>query len=67
MNSECSDCIYFDEGEGDNEPCWGDVKVVDEVSTGDDWIYVYACEGHADIASGCGDKAYSAQTRQSND
>lgn len=31
------------------EPCWGDVVVVDEEALGDDdWFWVHACEGHVD-------------------
>ena len=29
------------------EPCWGDVIVVDEEDRGDYWEYVHACEGHS--------------------
>ena len=31
-----------------DEPCYGQVDVVDEVEIGkDDWMWVHMCEGHA--------------------
>ena len=33
-------------------PCWGDVYVVDEDYDGDDYYWVHACEGHADVRMG---------------
>jgi len=35
------------------EPCWGDVNVVDETPDGEGgWDWVHACEGHQYTASG---------------
>lgn len=28
-------------------PCWGDVEVIDEEYTDDDYWWIHACEGHA--------------------
>lgn len=41
----CAHCRY--EGT-EGEPCWGEVRPVDEVDTGDDWAWIHACAGHAD-------------------
>jgi hypothetical protein len=30
----------------DDEPCWGDIDVVDEIVYDDDYSWVHACEGH---------------------
>lgn len=30
----------------DDQPCWGEVDVIDEDWTEDDWWWVHACEGH---------------------
>lgn len=32
----------------DDEPCWGDVEVIDEVVCGSDWAWVHGCQGHLD-------------------
>jgi hypothetical protein len=29
-----------------NQPCWGDVRVVDEEYTDDDYRWIHECEGH---------------------
>ena len=44
VNTEC--CHL---GRNENEPCWGEVTCVDEVTLGDDdYSYIHACKGHAD-------------------
>lgn len=43
-NKEC----YFDSEE---QPCWGQTKIVDESSIEDDFWWVHACEGHIKIAT----------------
>jgi hypothetical protein len=37
------DCDYAK----DNEPCWGEVHVVQEITWEDGWDYEHACEGHS--------------------
>lgn len=41
-----NDCWAFPGNE--NEPCWGDVRVVDEEYTddGEDYWWIHECEGH---------------------
>lgn len=39
-----SDC--FADGNEEDEPCWGPVRVIEEEYSGDDWYWVHACEGH---------------------
>lgn len=39
------DCLY----ENDVTPCWGQVTVVDESYSDDDWWWIHACEGHSDM------------------
>jgi hypothetical protein len=34
------------------KPCWGNVKVVDELYTEDDYVWIHACEGHQNIRDG---------------
>jgi hypothetical protein len=41
-----ADCYALDSY--DDEPCWGNVYVVDETYTEDDHWWHHACEGHAD-------------------
>jgi hypothetical protein len=43
-----ANCIYFFD-EDENEPCWGQVDVVDETDEGD-WVHV--CEGHHSTYNG---------------
>lgn len=43
-------CDYADVQE--IEPCWGEITVVDEVYTEDDYWWVHACEGHEDVNAG---------------
>jgi hypothetical protein len=47
------DCCY----ESDSELCWGQVDVRDEISCQDedgneDYMWLHACEGHAEICNG---------------
>lgn len=44
------DCVLLDAY--DDQPCWGQVTVVDEDYTEDDWWWVHACEGHAQHRDG---------------
>jgi|CXWL01.1.fsa_nt_gi hypothetical protein len=45
-------CYHIDDST-ENEPCWGAVGVVDEVSYGeDDYGWVHGCEGHAECWGG---------------
>ena len=37
-----SNCFKFD----DDEPCWGDVEVIDEEWTEEDSWWIHACQGH---------------------
>jgi len=49
-----NDCIYLDCD--DDQPCWGQVEVVEE-EYNEDYSYcwwVYVCEGHIDIHDGMG-------------
>lgn len=47
------DCYKFDfDDEQKTQPCWGKVRVVDEIRYGDDWNWVHACEGHYDMWDG---------------
>lgn len=41
-----SDCGFMNMFE--NEPCWGYVQAVDEITYADDYGWVHMCEGHAD-------------------
>jgi hypothetical protein len=34
--------------EDNDEPCWGSVDVIDELTTVDGWEWIHACEGHTD-------------------
>ena len=36
----------------DTQPCWGHRYVVEELAVGEDCIWIYACEGHADVWDG---------------
>jgi hypothetical protein len=31
-----------------DEPCWGEVEVIEEEMDGDDWWWIHACQGHLD-------------------
>lgn len=42
-----ADCDLFN-FQREGEPCWGEVIVVDEISSDDDYGWIHACEGHAD-------------------
>lgn len=50
LTSTCcgSTCQFAVEG----EPCWGEIRAVDEDYYGDEWYWVHACEGHAGCNSG---------------
>lgn len=45
----CSDidCYLLD---ADSEICWGQVYVISEEYTEDDYWWVHACEGHEDLS-----------------
>jgi hypothetical protein len=44
----CGDeCIYL--GDNPDQPCWGQVMVVDEAGSVENHWWVHACEGHADL------------------
>ncbi len=49
VNCDC-DCDYLNWY--DNEPCWGQVTVVDEIYSDDDSWWIHACEGHAERNDG---------------
>lgn len=52
MASCCDEWCQF-RGVDDEEPCWGEVTVVDEEWNDDgDWWWIHACEGHAPLQSG---------------
>lgn len=40
------DCVMLDAY--DDQPCWGQVTVIDEDYWDDDWCWVHACEGHVE-------------------
>lgn len=47
-SAECcadGDCYILDSQK--NEPCWGQVTVVAEEYTDDDYWWIHVCEGHA--------------------
>jgi hypothetical protein len=48
-----ADCHY---GNIEGEPCWGKVELMDEVAVGDEYLWLHACQGHADVY--CGDGPY---------
>jgi hypothetical protein len=62
--SECcgADCDLL--GCRENEPCWGEVDVVDECCTEDysDCWWVHACEGHRDTVTD--GKAYIPEPKE---
>lgn len=33
----------------DEEPCWGEVEDIEEIYTGDDEYFVFACQGHREL------------------
>jgi hypothetical protein len=41
-----SDCYALDCNKNQDEPCWGDVEVIDEIVYDDDWSWIHACQGH---------------------
>lgn len=41
-----TDCWKFDSNSPD-DPCWGDVDVIDEEG-GEDWYWIHSCQGHKD-------------------
>lgn len=45
----CQGCDADCPHDSDEEPCWGEVKVIDEIYTDDDYYWVHCCEGHEDI------------------
>lgn len=52
-----ADCVYL--GLNDDQPCWGEVEVVDSFygdSEEEDYIeeYIHVCEGHYDMYGGFG-------------
>jgi hypothetical protein len=42
----CGGTCFAQETHETNEPCWGEVEVVDEEYNGDDYWWIHACEGH---------------------
>lgn len=48
----CGDACYK-LGDNPNQPCWGNVAVIDEVELEDgDYAWVHACRGHEDYYYG---------------
>ena len=37
-----------------DEPCYGKVDAVDEISDGEDYYWVHSCEGHVDCLTESG-------------
>ena len=50
----CSEDCTYAHSSTEEEPCWGEVEVVDEVCTEDysDCWWIHACEGHRDLCEG---------------
>lgn len=48
----CGDHCWAYPGLGGSGPCWGDVEVVDEIESGDDWWWIHSCQGHMDERDG---------------
>lgn len=51
-----------------DEPCWGPVNAVDEVSFVDeegnpDWYWIHVCEGHSDKIDGYDGSPYIPEPR----
>ena len=44
-----SQCIYQYR---ENEPCWGDITVSDEIYDGNDWSWIHVCSGHYEVWDG---------------
>jgi hypothetical protein len=53
-------CECYSIGKYDNEPCWGDLKFIEQVNTEEGRILVYICRGHRDTF--CTTKYYSKPT-----
>lgn len=48
-----TDCNLY--GRNENESCWGDVDVVDEVLNYEgDYEWIHACQGHWEVLQGYG-------------
>lgn len=46
-----ADCYKFGIN-NENEPCWGNVMVIDKIQYDDDYSWVHACQGHWDSYDG---------------
>lgn len=44
VNDDGTDCGWLDNR--DDEPCYGQVRLVDEINEGGEWVYIHACDGH---------------------
>ena len=42
----CADGCYWIDDSTPEQPCWGKVKAIDEISAGEDGWWVHACQGH---------------------
>jgi len=42
----CGDDCSFNWHATEEEPCWGDVEVIDEIYSETDWSWIHACQGH---------------------
>ena len=61
----CGDDCYFDHYSTEAEPCWGNVEVIDEISSENDWWWVHACRGHINYDwTGAGKNVYIPEPRQ---
>jgi len=41
-----SDCFAYDDDRG---KCWGDVSVIDEISSEEEFSWIHACKGHIEM------------------
>ncbi len=52
MKCTCGETCSYDDRQTPDQPCWGEVNIVDYWDIGDDEIRIHACEGHSDMVYG---------------
>jgi hypothetical protein len=61
---ECEQCGAGCDFKDQGGPCWGQVRVIDEIQCGTeeepDWSWLHSCQGHEDLNDGGNYKAAPA-------